>query len=343
MSHSVGALLSMARTASITFDDLTSYQTAIRPAAVEMFVTAKGSFRGQLTHIQFDKLWVQSACENLPRVAHSALAPNRACIAFLADAKQPASQYCGMDLPSEAIVIGPPSSSRHVRISSVCRWVSMTLPVEDLSAASYALVRCELTGGSLTRVMYPNGANMARLVRLRAAAQRLAEVAPDALAQAEVSNALEHELVHAMVGCLADEVPAKPNSGWRHHTAIINRFEEFLAANSDRPMHLAQICKAVGASERTLENCCEEHLGVGPTRYLWLRRMHLARRALIHADPSNTTVTQIASGYGFWELGRFAVSYKRLFGESPSASLRRPAGDLQNINRPLGLADSESA
>jgi transcriptional regulator GlxA family with amidase domain len=126
-----------------------------------------------------------------------------------------------------------------------------------------------------------------------------------------------------MVNCLANE---KPNVGsaWRHHTAIINRFEEVLAAKGDRPLHLAEICAAIGVSERTLRSCCEEHLGMGPIRYLWLRRMHLSRLALLRADPAKTTVTQIATDHGFWELGRFSVAYHALFGEPPSASLRKP-------------------
>lgn len=333
----------MARSAILSFDDPISYQSAIRSAAVEVFVTAKGSFHAELIHFHFDKLWMQCACENLPRVAHSVISPGRGGIVFLADANQAVTQYCGMNVSPEAIVITGAGSSRHVRSSGACRWASLTLPLEDLSATNCALDGRELTRGSLTRLAYPNPAHMARLVRLHAAAQRLARVAPDALAHPEVSNALEYELVHAMVACLADEAPAKPTSGWRRHAAIINRFEELLAANCDQPMYLEQICAAVGASERTLENCCEEHLGMGPIRYLWLRRMHLARRALIQADPSNTTVTQIATGHGFWELGRFAVSYKGLFGESPSASLHRPAGELRTIDRPSVLADSEFA
>ena len=56
-------------------------------------------------------------------------------------------------------------------------------------------------------------------------------------------------------------------------------------------------------------------------------RMHLARRALRMADPATTTVTEIATSYGFWELGRFSVTYGSLFGESPSAALRRPPDD----------------
>ena len=62
---------------------------------------------------------------------------------------------------------------------------------------------------------------------------------------------------------------------------------------------------------------------MGPVRYLWLRRMHLARAALMKGDPQTTSVTAVAVDHGFWELGRFAVAYRSLFGESPLATLRR--------------------
>ena len=65
---------------------------------------------------------------------------------------------------------------------------------------------------------------------------------------------------------------------------------------------------------------------------------HLARRALAHADPAKTTVTNVATGYGFWELGRFSVAYRKLFGEAPSTTLHRE-GDLDATpaRRPLAL------
>jgi len=51
-----------------------------------------------------------------------------------------------------------------------------------------------------------------------------------------------------------------------------------------------------------------------------------ARRALLLAQDRNVTVTEIATDFGFAELGRFSVEYRAVFGECPSATLRRVCG-----------------
>ncbi len=90
-------------------------------------------------------------------------------------------------------------------------------------------------------------------------------------------------------------------------------------------------------STLSFERACGEFLGMGPKRYLWLRRMHLARRALVETDSSEATVAEVALAHGFWELGRFAVRYRDIFGESPSATLREPKRDPSTRPNPLAL------
>jgi AraC-like DNA-binding protein len=166
---------------------------------------------------------------------------------------------------------------------------------------------------------------MLRLLKLHKSVGQLAHDAADILELPQVLRALENELIHIMVRCLADGTAVEPTASSRRHDAIIARFEEFLETHPDRPLYLPEICAAIGVAERTLRAACEQHLGMGPIRYLTLRRMHLVRRILLRSDPSKASVTQIVTDHGFWELGRFSVAYRMLFGESPSYTLRRPA------------------
>jgi transcriptional regulator GlxA family with amidase domain len=58
-------------------------------------------------------------------------------------------------------------------------------------------------------------------------------------------------------------------------------------------------------------------------RYLLLQRLNRARAALRRADPSKASVAEVARNHQFLELGRFAVTYRATFGESPSITLQR--------------------
>ena len=60
---------------------------------------------------------------------------------------------------------------------------------------------------------------------------------------------------------------------------------------------------------------------MSPAKYLKHYRMTQSRLELLVADPAEVSVTRVANSWGFWELGRFAVEYKRLFGECPSQTL----------------------
>ena len=126
-----------------------------------------------------------------------------------------------------------------------------------------------------------------------------------------------------MSNCLAGGVVDEDRAALRQHAAIMRRFNRTIEQYFDQPLYIPELCREIGASERTLRICCQEHLGMGPKHYLLLRRMQLVRRALSQSAPADMTVTEIATRYGFWQFGRLAVEYKALFGEAPSATLHR--------------------
>jgi AraC-like DNA-binding protein len=334
----------MPRSAHFNFADPIPYQTAIRAAEIDILVSTPGEFRAELTQIDFSRLWMQVGRERLPRVFHSAVSSKRAPIVFLLDADQQAMHHSGVVVSAGEVIVDGLGATHHHRSWGPCRWGSVSLTPEDLITAGRALADRDLAVPSVTHIVRPSPPLVSRLLTLHEIAERLAKNTPEILLHAEVARALENSLVHAMIACLTATTPVRLNSGARHHSAIVERFEEFLAANLDRPLYLAEICAAIGASERTLRVSCQEHVGMGPVRYLWLRRMHLSRRALMLATSESATVTEIAMNYGFWEPGRFSVAYRRLFGESPSTTLhRRPVDVLTSRDGPFSLSDSEFA
>ncbi len=320
------------------FDDPYSYQSAIRGAVAELVVTSNGAFRAELTKIDLHGLWLQRGRETLPRVARATTSADRVAIAFLAEPTQAPVLHEGRDLLPGELIVHRPSATHYSRTLGPCHWGSMSLTLDALDDAGRTLGDRALSVPTNAYKLRPSAVLMSGLLRRHRAAEQLVRNMPAAPAGAEVVRALEHGLRHAMVLCLTGGVPDRQPAADRCRAAVMSRFEELLEANHDRALYLAEICHAIGASERTLRTCCHERLGMSPFRYLWLRRMHLARRKLLENDQAGSSVTDVATEYGFWELGRFAVEYKALFGKSPSVSLRRPPDDLARWrNRPIEL------
>lgn len=86
---------------------------------------------------------------------------------------------------------------------------------------------------------------------------------------------------------------------------------------------IPEISKAAGVSQRTLEYAFRGVFGLTPLGFLRLRRMHAARQDLLCESPEKVTVMAIAYRHGFYHPARFAKNYRKLFGEQPSATLKR--------------------
>jgi transcriptional regulator GlxA family with amidase domain len=193
--------------------------------------------------------------------------------------------------------------------------------MEDMVSVGEAIAGLDLTPPKDPLILTPLPPTMAKLQRLHRAAGHLAEEAPEIIANPDAARGLEQALIEAMVGCLDHRDVHSHSVAQGQHAIVMRRFRRVLEENPEQALYIPEICKAIRVPGRTLRMCCQEHLGMGPKHYLLLRRLHLARRALREAAPDATTVTRVATQYGFWQLGRFAVEYQSLFGESPSATL----------------------
>lgn len=134
--------------------------------------------------------------------------------------------------------------------------------------------------------------------------------------------AAEAQLMNDLAGALGDLSPEarREQPGRRRQT--LHRAIEF-SEGLREPVTVPRYAAATGMSQRSLELAFQESLGISPRQYLRWHRMHNAHCELLAGDAESSTITGIAARWGFTELGRFSVEYKRLYGESPGATLKR--------------------
>ena len=321
----------MAWSTALGFSDPLSFQAAIRTADLELLPTARGQFRAELTKVCMDQLWMQRFYQNLPLIAAGAMKPGRRVFTFFTSAEPATMRHCGMEVLSGDIIVNN-FDEIHQKTEAEFRLGSLSLTTLDLDAACKALTGCEFLGSPLKHVVRPNTALMSRLLMLHEMVGQIATTIPQVLEVPEAARALEQELIHILVRCLTESVSTQMTHSCDRRDRIVARFEEFLEANPNTPLYLPDVCAALGTVERTFRAACEDNLGMGPIRFLALRRMHLVHRALLLADHRSTTVTRVATDHGFWELGRFSVAYNALFGETPAETLRQQRSRLRSTS-----------
>ncbi len=139
------------------------------------------------------------------------------------------------------------------------------------------------------------------------------------IGQGLMARAMEEALI---AGLLEAEVPqsAPPPAA----PSYLRRAEDFIAAHLDRPLTLADVAQAAGASPRALQAAFRAYRGSTPLGH-WRHLRLEAARAELRAGAPGATVTEVALNWGFQHFGRFAEAYRARFGELPSETLRRGA------------------
>ena len=107
--------------------------------------------------------------------------------------------------------------------------------------------------------------------------------------------------------------------------AIMKRIGEWAADLPEETLNLLELSQVAGVSLRQLQHAFKAFTAMTPTHWLRLRRLNSAHRELLARTPNETTVAEVAMNWSFWHLGRFSSSYRALFKELPSETLKRAA------------------
>src|SRR6516164_1926759 len=298
-----------------TFLEPDHYEASLRQAQIEAVIVPRGEFSARLTWAELHHLQVLRCEEDAPRLAYLQLAPSLAFVTFPASFEA-LPVWRGSEMQPRDLMFHSRGERLQQSTSGPSVWNVIAMDPAQLERYGRSLSGRPFSLPPEGRTLQLPTRLATRLPRLHAQICRLAQTKSKMLSHSEVARAIEQGLIQALITCLTTARARTAGYAKRHHARIMVRFEEVLAEHLSWPLQMPELCELIVVSDRTLRSCCAEFLGMTPTQYVLLRRLEAVRRALLNADPDKANVTEVAHGFGFTELGRFAGTYRATFGET---------------------------
>lgn len=202
---------------------------------------------------------------------------------------------------------------------------ALRIPRPDLEGQLATLTRQQVTGpvdfDLVLDLKSPAGRGLLRCVDfVRAEWDEDGVLARSPTSRRQLESMLLTSLLAATTGphrALLDQPADRPQP------AALRRALDHLHAHTKDLPTLADLTAVTGVSARTLQVQFLRHVGCTPLQYLRDLRLRGARQDLMHPQSATTTVGDVATGWGFYNLGRFAAQYRAAYGEPPSETLHR--------------------
>ena len=167
-----------------------------------------------------------------------------------------------------------------------------------------------------------NKRDMTRLRNLLRGLCRVVATDEDALRRWDVAESMAWELPALLLQTDSSAQRSAVRLSASRRRQLLDAAEKFIEHHADEPLTVAQVCRAVDVSLRTLQYAFAEKYGITPKAYIRAIRLNKVRKLLRSADPQQRNVADIANQFGFWHMGQFAADYRRHFAELPSRTLK---------------------
>ncbi|MFH7598047.1 helix-turn-helix domain-containing protein [Streptomyces racemochromogenes] len=147
------------------------------------------------------------------------------------------------------------------------------------------------------------------------------QAAASSLLVANATRLLAHTALAVFATSLTADATPVLLDGADATPQTVRRAVAFIESNADQDIALADIAAAAGVTPRAVQYAFRRHLDTSPLAHLRRVRLDGAHRDLLAADPAASTVTAIATRWGFAHPGHFASHYRAAYGTSPSSTL----------------------
>ena len=293
------------------FREFEDYEAGVQDADVQFTLPARIDNRWSLSELYVDGYHLQIGSEGSGNIAKGAAHDGTLIVFFTLDGSR--TIVNGEELGNRLSLISP-GADFSISYKSSHDWASLAIPLHHET--------------DRIRRARTNHVASNTLQSLRNFAARIDEMARAELSSNRSPN-LQVEIVkfldsirNELVWKSAAEADINSDHS-RSRSEVIDKAVSLIENSSTAFPSVHDVAQLSDVSERTLRTYFQQYFGVSPRKYIELRRLHLAKRILEQGEEHEFTVGQIAGHVGYWDFGRFASRYHKLFGEFPSVTLRR--------------------
>lgn len=300
--------------------DTDGYSRAVAGVTIEAIRAGKNVGPASVRSAQCDRFITTSCRIGFEMLSQTALPPDSLAVASMESVPPGGSRWCNIDLKPGAVIAYAPNAE-HTAVNRP--GLSFTFAITKLDT-----IEAMASGLGITLMIPPPGAvhELAGSHATSVLSEAFASLRPLRNAHPGSLSALEDDVLTAMCRVLEQrDRPIRIGAGRRIDSRKVVHACVDYADALDRIPSNAELCAVAHVSERRLREAFTEEFDLPPTRFFRLWALQRAHDRLASGSAVEASVTEIAVRLGFLHLGRFAGHYKRVFGQSPSITLKKPA------------------
>lgn len=301
------------------FDDVDQFTETVRAWDLDFWQLERGGFRSELSQVGLGNFELGRAKFNR-RLHQTGLSPNGGRTFVIPNSSRLSLRWRGHDVAADQLLCFP--KNRQLESCSDSSFDILTLTVAE-DYLGKKLDRLEMRGGlSLLDEAEVCVADPRLMMALRMQLNRMHDTSSNSLirSQAQLDAELDELLGYLLTTWIRRRAGARKAIS-RSRSRVLKDAIAYIELRGRQTVSVRELCVHVGVSERTLQYVFQEAYQVTPKQYIQLRRLHGVRKELL-ARPYRP-VGDVAAEWGFWHMGQFAADYKKLFGEVPSATVKR--------------------
>jgi len=304
------------------FADIDELATAVRNWDEDVVQLQPGRFRGRLSLVHTSHMQIHRGQLSSAILVRGSAAPGAVVFGLQTNGARP-PLWRDRPIEPDSVVVFDGNTEIDFQTTCPSEITVVAIEANMLARQVEALNGCELTASAFgSQLQIASRSKVEVLIRCWSELTDLSLTIGHRLTEEQFARQFETTIIEALQVNLWRPRREKQLAERRR---IARRAQAFMLENRDQPLTIVEICREVGAAERTLHLGFRECFDTTPKRFLKVLRLNAARRCLRHPE-LGTTVTDVAMQWGFFHFANFAGDYKQLFAETPSQTLRRARG-----------------